>query len=194
LDELVREFKLENVNKSGAVFDLQKLEWMNAQYLKSLVESEPLRLVQTMQEQLRERGLNYSDEYVQRVLFLIRERIHNIIDAVAFSLYMFADRVVDDEFYAKTWNENSATLLHDIAELCSAIPEEEFLHTRIHESLQEFLKARSLKFKDVANLLRLALTGISVGAGMMDTMEVLGKTRSVERLRSMINYTPAATA
>jgi glutamyl/glutaminyl-tRNA synthetase len=60
--------------------------------------------------------------------------------------------------------------------------------------LQEFLKARSLKFKDVANLLRLALTGISVGAGMMDTMEVLGKTRSVERLRSMINYTPAATA
>jgi glutamyl-tRNA synthetase len=193
LDELVREFKLENVNKSGAVFDLQKLEWMNAQYLKWFVENDPSRLVATMQEHLRERGLEWTDAYVQRVLFLIRERIHNINDAVAFALYMFAERMVDDEFHAKTWTEQSAGLLADIADLCEVIPEEEFLHTRIHEAVQEFLKARSLKFKDVANLLRLALTGISVGAGMMDTMEVLGKARSVERLRSMITYTPSAT-
>ncbi|MFM8438133.1 MAG: hypothetical protein ACKOAX_06630, partial [Candidatus Kapaibacterium sp.] len=171
-----------------------KLEWMNAQYLKWFVENDPTRLVVTMQEHLHARNLEWSDAYVHRVLFLIRERIHNINDAVAFALYMFAERVVDDEFHAKTWNDASASLLSDIADLCEAIPEEEFVHTRIHEAVQEFLKARSLKFKDVANLLRLALTGISVGAGMMDTMEVLGKTRSVARLRSMTGYTPSMKA
>ncbi len=185
IDELIKEFKLDHVNKSGAVFDLKKLDWMNTQYLKRYVEQDLSMLVSMAQPLLRAQGVEAEDAYVGRVIRLVHERISNIIEFPAFASYMFGDRVVDEEFREKTWNEQSAERLLDLANVIEAIDDSDFKHDSINTAVSAYLQSKSLKFKDVANLLRLALTGKSVGAGMMDTMEVLGKEKCLARMRSM---------
>ncbi len=187
IEELIKEFSLENVNKSGAVFDLKKLDWMNTQYLKHYVENDIQRLVDLAQPQLQARGTQADDAYVARVIRLVHERIGNINELADFTTYLFGDRVVDAEFKDKTWNELSAERLHELADVVESLDASAFTHDTINAAITAYLQSKGLKFKDIANLLRLALTGKSVGAGMMDTMEVLGKVRCVDRMRSMTN-------
>ncbi len=185
IEELIREFDLEHVNKSGAVFDLKKLDWMNTQYLKHYVEHDMASLVAMAQPLLQAKGFTADDSYVARVIRLVHERMSNIHEFPDFAAYMFGDRVVDEEFRTKIWNEQSADRLSELADVVAGVDDASFRHELIHDAINAYLQSKGLKFKDVANLLRLALTGRSVGAGMMDTMEVLGKERCVARMRSM---------
>ncbi len=185
IDELVKEFSLEHVNKSGAVFDLKKLEWMNSQYLKSYVENNIDFLIAQAEPLVAARGLNVPAEYLGRVIKLVHERMSNIIELVDFAGYMFGDRIVDEEFKTKTWNEHSAERLKEIHDVLAAVDESAFDHDTINAAISAYLQSKQLKFKDIANLLRLAITGKSVGAGMIDTIAVLGKERSLQRLLSL---------
>lgn len=186
IDELVKEFSLEHVNKAGAVFDLKKLEWMNAQYMKKYVENNLDSLVAELQPVLQSKGIHGSDEYVAKVIKLLHERIHLLPELADFGAYMFTQPVIDEEFKAANWNENAKDILGGLHSAIAAVDAENFNHTTVHEAVSSFIKERGIKFKDVGNILRLAVTGKSVGAGMMDTIAILGKDESVQRIQKFL--------
>lgn len=179
--EFVEAFSLERVNKAGAVFDYKKLEWMNGEYLKS---KDPATMVPGIMPMLQEAGYTYIDPaYVARVITLLRERITFVKDVVVFADYLFSDRVtIDEEYRAKHWNEGTAAMIADLSTIFEAAAS--FDHATLHDLASAYAKERGLKMGALLHPLRAVLTGKSVGAGLFDTMELLGRERSLARLKS----------
>jgi glutamyl-tRNA synthetase len=183
VEELIEKFELEKVNKAGAIFDVVKLDAINAKYLYSKPIDE---LAKDFRYWVEKRGYsNLSDEYLQKVLALLRERVKKLPDIIDFAPYMFEKpKTYDIDYFKKHWNEATKKHLEDILKILIEI--EDFSHQNIHDKVVGYLNERNLKLKDVVHPLRLAITGMSFGAGMFETMEVLGKEEVVQRLEFFI--------
>lgn len=181
MSELIEHFTLERVNKAGAVFDYKKLDWMNGEYLRS---KDPRDLAAMVLPALQEAGYPFIEpDYVARVIGLVRERIHFVHDVVAFADYIFTDVVnVDDEYRAKHWKPDTSELLRALADRYVNI--EQWDHTTLNDLTAAFATEHNVKTGALMHPLRVVLTGKQVGAGVYDTMEVLGKERCMTRLRN----------
>ncbi|MBS1562621.1 MAG: glutamate--tRNA ligase [Bacteroidetes bacterium] len=181
MPDLIEHFTLERVNKAGAVFDYKKLDWMNGEYLRA---KDPQDLAAMVLPALQEAGYAYIEpDYVARVIGLVRERIHFVQDVVTFADYIFTDVVnVDDEYRAKHWKPDTSELLRALTERYASI--EQWDHTTLNDVTAAFATEHNVKTGALMHPLRVVLTGKQVGAGVYDTMEVLGKERCMTRLRN----------
>lgn len=186
LEELVEAFTIERVNKAGAVFDLSKLEWMNAQYLKRFVQSDLPRLIAQLRPLLAERGWSAPDAYIGQVITLLHERIHRLPELVDFARYMFTAPDYDELFFNSAWTDDSHTLLDALSALIEQT--EPFTAAALQERLSAFAREHSLPFRRIGTLLRLVITGVSVGAGMMDTIALLGKEETLRRIEMFCHW------
>lgn len=182
-DELIKTFNLEKVNKSGAVFDTQKLDWMNSQYLKSLPNAYLVELLKPEMAQY-----NYEkvcDEYLGKVIELVKERITFLKDVPIFANYMFEKpKEFEAEYLAKHWNENTTEIMKPLIEKLRTVSD--WQHNTINTVTKQYMEEVGLKMKDIIHPLRLMITGKSVGAGMFETMEILGKDECMVRLDSFL--------
>jgi len=179
MPDLIEHFTLERVNKAGAVFDYKKLDWMNGEYLRA---ANPRDLAALVLPDLQAAGYQYIDpEYVARVFTLVRERIHFTHDVVSFADYIFTDVVnVDEEYRAKHWKEDTTDLLRALTARYEGLAQWD--HTTLNDITATFASEMGVKTGALMHPLRVVLTGKQVGAGVYDTMEVLGKDRCMIRL------------
>ncbi len=184
LQELIDSFSLEKVNKGGAVFDTQKLNWMNAQYLRSL---EPSDLAERFKPYLLKSGYgDFSNDYLAKVIVLLRERVEILNDIAVFADYMFhKPKFYNTDYMKKHWKDGTAELIKPLVDLLSQVSNWE--HKILHDETMKYVESRGLKLKDVIHPIRLMTTGESVGAGMFETMEVLGKTECLDRFDIFLN-------
>lgn len=186
MEELIAAFSLERVNKAGAVFDLAKLDWMNAQYLKQRVERDLPGLVAQLRPVLAQRGWNPDDEYIGRVIVLLHERVHRLPEIAEFGAYMFTLPDYDEEFFRSTWDESAPDTLEQLKRVIEAT--EPFTAAALHEQMNRYSRERNIPFRQIGTLLRLAITGKRVGAGMMDTMALLGKAEVLRRIELFLAW------
>lgn len=184
MEELIATFSLEKVNKAGAVFDTQKLDWMNSQYLRAF---DPKELVRRLKPYMSDEILNkFSDDYIEKVIVLLRERIDILKDILTFGDYMFdKPRSYDADYLQKHWKDNTLDLIKPLIDVFRNINNWE--HKILHDETMKYVESRSVKLKDVIHPIRIMITGKSVGAGMFETMEVLGKDECIERFEIFIN-------
>jgi glutamyl-tRNA synthetase len=184
MDELIATFSLEKVNKAGAVFDTQKLDWMNSQYLRAF---EPTDLVQRLKPYMTKEQLSkFSDDYIEKVIVLLRERIDILKDILTFGDYMFAKpSSYDTDYLQKHWKDNTLDLIKPLVDVFRNIQGWE--HKLLHDETMKYVESRSVKLKDVIHPIRIMITGKSVGAGMFETMEVLGKDECLDRFDIFIS-------
>ena len=178
IEELIQFFALDKVNKAGAVFDRTKLEWMNFQYMKTKPSEE---LAEFLRKELEKLNIEqYSMTYLAKVCDLLRERVNFIREIPEYAPYLFAKPGdYDEEYKEKHWKENTKELLSTLIEEYRKT--EEFTHDNTHEITKQFVEQSGIKLKDIIHPLRLMLTGRSVGAGMFETMAVLGKAECLSR-------------
>lgn len=181
MQELIDSFSLEKVNKAGAVFDVQKLEWMTGEYLRAF----PLdRLLEEFRPIAAAHNISASDEYLKATIELVRERVHRLVEIPDFAPYMFAAPTeFDAEYKAKFWTTELAAPMAALKEVLAA---DAFTADSINAVTKEFAKERGLKQGVVMNVLRLMVTGRSVGASMVHTMAVLGKDESLRRVETFL--------
>lgn len=184
IDELIDLFNLEKVNKAGAVFDLVKLNWMNSYYLHHIIPVEDLAKElhsilankNTQQEYL-------EHNYLVNTISLFRERVSFINDLPDTAVYMFSDNFeYDNDYKNKHWNEKTDELLKDLFELVSNSVD--FSTDALHDEVKKWVNEKQIKFKEIVHPLRFIITGKSVGAGMFETMNVLGKDKCIRRFRN----------
>ncbi len=181
MDELIELFNLEKVNKAGAVFDLVKLDWMQAYYLHHIVPLDDL--VADLKDMLADKGVEaeFTDnEYLKKVLGLFRERITFLHELPEMADYMFAEpREFDEQYKAKHLREDTKTLLQELYDILKDT--DDFTHDLLYKIVREWIESKGLKLKHIIHTVRLLITGKSSGAGMFETMEVLGKERCLKR-------------
>lgn len=184
MEELIETFTLEKVNKSGAVFDVKKLDWMNAQYLRS---TPPERLAGDLANLLNENGMpSFDMEYLKKVVILLLERVTFVRDIPGFGSYMFGKPTqYEEEYIRKRWKEDTLQLIEPLIEKFKTL--DEWTHDSLHDATKARAEEAGAKLGDAIHPLRIMITGKSVGAGMFETMEVLGKEECLERIQYFLD-------
>ncbi len=186
LDELIESFDIEKVNKGGAVFDTAKLDWMQQQYLKEL-DAKTLGVMLALE--LDKLGIKIDDmKKVSSIAYLFRERVLFMRELPHFALYMFSDEYeIDADYLSKQWNDEVKKLITPLVEIFERT--EDFSSENLSSVTKEYAKASYKKMGEIIHPLRLMLTGKPHGAGMFDTMEILGKSRCIDRFKRFLeNY------
>jgi glutamyl-tRNA synthetase len=185
MDELIRLFSLESVGKSAAIFNPEKLLWLNQHYIKEY----PLdRLVENMRPFWTACGLDVSDaEYLRRVVEDLRTRSKTLVEMVDQSAFYFQEKVdYDPEAAEKFLTAEIKEHLLGVAE--KLVSFRDYSKNGLEMFLREAAEARGVKLKVIAQPLRVALTGKSVSPGIDDVMVTLGRDRVIQRIRQAVEY------
>jgi glutamyl-tRNA synthetase len=186
LDDLVKTFALAAVSKSNAVFDPEKLAWMNSEYLRHLPAE---RLLPLVEEELKSAGLPTAtaaaDERrrFQDTVLLLQTRARSLKDFSGSFRAFFTDQFdYDPEAAKKFWKEaRLVELLSALAEkLAGAGP---FDLAGSENALRALAAEKGVKAGLLINAARVALTGQAVAPGLFEVMVTLGQERVIERLR-----------
>lgn len=185
LNELVDQFSLERVNKAGAIFNIDKLNWLNFEHLRKKTDGEVLLILKEQLSQSKYKDVAYSDEYLLNVIHAMRERISFVKDFIDNGAYFFeAPDSYDQEVVKKRWKEDTSrhlkTLAEDFAKLEHPKKEDyEIALQRTAESLQVGNGA-------LIHAVRLAVSGVGGGPGVYDILFILGKNESLKRIQTAI--------
>lgn len=179
LAEMAEAFSVERVHKSGAKFDLAKLEWLNAQTVRALPAEEIARRAQPAVEA----AVGPVDPArVAEAADLLRERISFARD-LAGATYLFGDpETYDTAGVKKRWKADSADLMRAYADALAAEPA--FTVASAEAALRSLGEARAVGFGQLVHPARLAVTGVTAGAGLFETMVVVGREACVRRLQA----------
>lgn len=185
MEEMIEKFELASVNKSGAIFDYEKLNWMNGMYLRALPVD---RIAEDLEPALKERRFERTDPtYVAAVVDLIRERINFTHEIPDFADYMFGPITgFDEEYHAKQWKDDAPKRMAELADRLDGLAPVEWNVEMIEGVIRGYAEELGIGAGKLIHPIRLSITGKKVGAGMFETMEVLGRETTIERMRSYI--------
>jgi glutamyl-tRNA synthetase len=183
LDELIRLFSLESVGKSAAVFNPEKLLWLNQHYIQ---EYQGDKLVENMIPFWLARGFEPSDrDYIRQVVENLRTRSKTLLEMADASAFYFQDKVDYDSDAAKKFL-TAEMKEHLLAVADKLVSYQDYSKSGLEAFLREVAENRGVKLKVIAQPLRVALTGKSVSPGIDDVMVTLGKDRVVRRIRQAV--------
>jgi glutamyl-tRNA synthetase len=171
-DELIERLSFDRVGASPATFDYKKLDWMNGVYLRALsVEEFADRLV----AYLRERGLAWDEDLVRRTAPLVHEKIAKLGDYPEYTRFLFED--VDARSLEL---DGSRPVLAAAREVLSEV--EPFTAERIEPVLRNLAERLELPPQKAFQPIRIAVTGSRISPGLFESLELLGRDRTLERL------------
>ncbi|HSF28883.1 MAG TPA: glutamate--tRNA ligase [Candidatus Tectomicrobia bacterium] len=188
-EELIEQFSLAEVNRAAAVFDPDKLLWLNAHYLRTLPAE---RLTRELVPHLVREGIVKSPEevdydYLARALDSVRERSKTLIEMARWLRFYFTDHIIyDDKAAAKFLTAQTAPLLARLTDALEGLPT--FTEAPIEQVFQQLLAELGLKLGDIAQPARVALTGGTVSPGIYEVMATLGRERVLSRLRQALEW------
>jgi glutamyl-tRNA synthetase len=173
-DELVRLFSLDRVSSSPAIFDYQKLEWLNGVHLRMLSPEEYADSVLTY---LREQGIEWDEEVVRKAAPLVQEKIATLAEFPGYTRFLFEDVPPDSALL-----DGRADVLEAAEDVLARV--EPFDHATIERELRTLAERLELKPREAFQPIRVAVTGSKVSPGLFESIELLGREKALERLRS----------
>ena len=187
LQELIDLFTLAAVGKSPAIFNPEKLLWLNAHYIK---EAKTERLSEEMKPLWPESARNADPEFAQKVITDLQPRAKTLVELASLADFYFAESInYENEAGQKFLLPEVAQYLKDIAQSLPGL--EDFSKAGIENFLKLFGQERDIKLKIIAQPLRVALTGKTVSPGIDEVMITLGKNRVVKRIKNALAYIEA---
>jgi glutamyl-tRNA synthetase len=191
MEELVKEFSLEKCGKSGAVFDLKKLDWMNSLYIRQLSTEElHLKTMPFLLEYLGDRKNQFSEEYLFKVIDVQRERLNKLSDIAADDLsYFFGDDLNYDGnllVWKKSDKEKTLENLKNVGKELEAYDGEWSIQA-LNDHFIAWIKDNGWNNGDVLWPLRVALCGQEKSPSPFELLWVLGKEKGLKRLGIAVN-------
>lgn len=178
-DELVDAFDLSHVSHNPAVFDVQKLEWMNNHYIQSLDEEE---LAARCVHFLTEEGLSLDPDLLRRAMPIVRERMKTLTEAPILLRFLFTDDVPPNEKATDLIAKAPEGYLKEAAEALDALERWDSEH--IQAALDTLAASAGLSRTKGWQPVRAAVTGSNVSPPLPESLELLGRERTVARLRA----------
>lgn len=181
LKELTQVFSLDRVNKSGAIFDLTKLDWMNGQYMRSL----PLETIaERAAKYFPEEWLKDSTRY-HRIVAVARERSTLLPEIAEYAKMFFEPAPLEPKDIEFIQSETSQKVLWHYREGLAKL--DGIADEKVAELTNSLIAESGIKGKAFYTPLRLALIGQSHGPDMPTTIAIIGKEESIKRLSSKLS-------
>ncbi len=182
--DLIEKFSWKNVQSSAAVFNPEKLLWVNAEYIKI---SPPAQIVHALVPLLEAAGLQdeiraVSAEWLAQLVVLVKERAKTLVEMVDWVRPYFGQAVVfEEEAAQKFLTPTIAPVLAKLLTRFENFPT--FSKKQWEEVFKQLVEEEGIKMGQLAQPVRVALTGRTASPGLFEVMEVLGRDRTLLRLR-----------
>ncbi len=193
--ELIEKFTWKNVQSSAAVFNPDKLLWMNAEYIKACPpESVAWALLPFLEQAgLIDPSRPLSRDWLVQLVILVRERAKTLVEMVEWVKPYFGEAVVWEEEAAKKYlTQANAPVLRKLLERFHSLPA--FSKQTWEEQFKRLVEEEGMKMGQLAQPVRVALTGRTASPGLFDVMEVLGRDRTLSRLQQSLARAEATHA
>ena len=182
LAEAIKKFNITDGNKTAATFDMNKLLWLNSQYIKSAEAAKLVGLVKPfMVEQFPLDADNFDGNFLERVLKLFQERANTLVELAQGLKPFFINEVEFDEaakekFLSQDLSREFALLREKFSRLS------DFSALAVEEAFRAAAGDLQVTTKHLIHPLRVALSGKTVGPGMFEFIEVLGRQKTLARI------------
>ncbi|WP_296970298.1 glutamate--tRNA ligase [Tepidanaerobacter sp. EBM-38] len=191
MDKAIREFTLERVNKTAAIYDVKKLTWINGHYMRELdLEYITEQTIPFMIKKgiITEEEARDNFDYIKKVVEISRDRAKTLDELADTISFFFKDVTEYEEKGVKKHfsKENAAKLLTLGAEALEKL--EDFTHDKTEETFRNITADMGLKAAEIIHPTRLAITGRTVGPGLFDIIVLLGREKTVERMRKAAQW------
>lgn len=180
LDEMVKQFSFDRVSKSGGVFDVDKLDWVNAQYIRKMEVSELAKLVKPYLVKAGFIKEDICEKRLELITKTFQESISRLPEIVEQSRFLFEDVTVEPEALKMRNVEHIEILKEKMKEELSQI--EEMDEETAKGFMKKVQKASGFKGKDLYMPVRALLTGQVHGPELSNILEILGKDEILRRL------------
>lgn len=182
LKNATAKFSIKKVNKAAAIFSLEKLTWLNQEYIKMLSVKE---LTDALVAFLSGQGATFMDfdrQKIEAIVELYHKRIPTLADFVARAGFIFdKDWFLPDERKQIFWANPRVKEFNKLADELAAV--EVFTIPAVENTFRSCVKELQVEMSDLVHPVRIALSGSEIGPGLFETMVVLGKEQTVKRLR-----------
>jgi glutamyl-tRNA synthetase len=187
VDDIIPRFDLDQVSRSAAVYDMDKLTWMNGQYI---TKARPESLAAELMHNTRVRQWvdDFGPAYLLKVIELLQSRVKLIPEIVADGAYFFEEVALYEEQGVKKHfcKANTVQLLQ--ADLNIIASDVEFTAATLESSLREAARQSGVKAAELIHPLRLALTGRSSSPGIFEVAVLLGQKTCVSRVQNALRW------
>jgi glutamyl-tRNA synthetase len=188
-EEMIAAFDIHDVNKAASAFNPEKLLWLNQQHM---VRAAPAALVPYLRAQLRRIGVDSNDQaLLEGVILAQRERAKTLKEMAHNSRFFFVERVeIDPKAAAKHLTADAPALLVAARAQLAALPE--WTAAAIHTCINALAATLQLGLGNVAQPLRVAVTGTAVSPPIDATLALLGRERALARIDAALKQLSSA--
>jgi glutamyl-tRNA synthetase len=187
-EKSISEFTLDRVSKNPAIYDTKKLTWLNGIYIR---DCDIDRLTKEVIPFLINKGLigdNYDYDYIKKIVSAVREREKTLNEIAEAMSYYFNDEFDYDEKGVKKYFEKDGVdnILKEAIEVLDKVDDFNLVETE--KAYRDLIEKLDIKSGDLFHPTRLAISGKTFGPGLFDIMELLGKKKTIERIKKAIKY------
>ncbi|MBY0353397.1 glutamate--tRNA ligase [Candidatus Babeliales bacterium] len=183
--ELVEKFTLEAVGKKGSIFDMKKLEWLNAMYMRQLSFSQIMQALEQMNPAtVSQLQVTWSEKQLESLVKLYGQRAITLVQLHHDIMSFAHDPQELDLALIEKWRTPQTALL--LQEFLAYVQTGEITHAALLDAAQKICDTHQEKLVNVAQALRLALTGSIQSPGVFDLIEVLGNQRASIRISLLL--------
>ena len=186
-EELIKYFSFDSVNTSAAIFDADKLSWVNEQYIQS---TPPEELAQHLEPHLVKTGIlsgdhGLSPQEIAKVIPCLNQRAKTLVEMAEKSAFFFKKEVeFDEKARNKFLTEDARPLLEKVIAGFSTL--DDFSAENIETLFKKIVEEEGMKLGKLAQPVRVALTGTTVSPGIYDVILLLGKEETLKRLQNVV--------
>lgn len=179
VEELIKTFTFDRVVKSGPVFNLAKLDWLNGIYIRKKSDEELLNLLDPFLNNVIASEAKQSRPYLLKIIPLVKERLKKLSDFSSYTDFFFQDPVLDKNLLSG----KKEILEQSISNFSNS---SNWSNSSLEQSGRELAIKLNTKPADLFMTLRICLTGKTATPPLFETMEVLGKEKTLSRLQKAI--------
>jgi len=186
MDELIEAFTLERVNKAGAIFNLEKLNWLNEVHIRNKPNTEILHMLKKELADSKYKDRSFENEYLIKIIESMKERVSFIKEFIEKCPYFYeAPEQFDENVIKKRWKKDTPVQLTRLKEEFNNLenPSKEVFE-KILKKTAEDLEIGNSK---LIHPLRLAVSGVGSGPGVFDIVDTIGKDETIRRIGHALN-------
>ena len=181
INELIEKFSLERVHKAGAVFNIEKLNWLNSEHLRSKPDQDVLIMLRNELSTSKYKDLQFDDKYLLLIVEAMKPRVSFVAEYITKCTYFYEPPTEYDEgVITKRWKEDTPEQLKKLRDNFSSLenPGKEDYEKALNQTADQLNIAKG----KLIHAVRLAVSGSGTGPGVYDLLYILGKEESMDRI------------
>jgi glutamyl-tRNA synthetase len=187
IDELIKKFSLDKVQKSSAQFDERRLLWLNGHHIRGMSLD---NLYSAVKDYWPKEAKNFGGDYKKKVLATVQERLKYFAELPELTEFFFKDLSVNPELvnsHKKLKKLDRAEVKELLEKSAETLGGSNFSEQDLTDKLNQLLEETGQKPVILFSLIRMAATQAPASPGLAETLAILGKQKSLERIQTQIN-------